>query len=712
MLTRLRTGQFTPWERARMSRLMIGAVVLIALTSATFELFCSDRAVRAAASVDAKQEPNAVQDEDAVIVLKDGTEVTGKIAKEDDVAVYVRSVFGTQKILRSKIKEIRRGKSPLRDEFETRFTEGVKRKSARLLNELGQWAGEKGLAVEAIRAFEKVIELDSEDATAREALGHARLDGKWIDAKRVRELLGQGYVRDGMDLKPGTKTADPERGRTGVSKKAARALSILGALDPAETKKRDAERRSRATSFLAKFDKYMKRKRAEHQGVSWSSRHKVSTSRYNMNCDVAPDSKVARVYAWVMDDLYRALSQRIKGKDQHRVKSPVFIYKTHEEFMEETGMPAGVGGFFRRDTGEIRAYHGTFGSTGTTFAVLAHEGTHQFQKLKLPQMGNMPQWLTEGMAVYYGDGSRLDQRRKKIITSLIPRDRLLHLQDKIASGRQTDLKTLVRIPDGRLDGSNYADAWSLCYFLFDGPNLDDGRKFIGRYWMAAKERKILYSDFTALADRYFGGMKKMEAEWTEYTKGLIPEPVGAIRGDRIESYDFKFNWNRTNEGWQWKTGKLDNDALIALEIPKTGVECRLAMRSKPYRQSNEEFGDSLVQGLERSGAYGVPKLEPIDFFGIPVLKFTFSKPVPEENDDEKKKELSPAEKKKAAEEAKKKAEELAKKGPPKKYGLYVFPGFNRAYYLWCQAPEDQFDELEGHFEELAKEFEMVPENRW
>ncbi|MEM7263099.1 MAG: DUF1570 domain-containing protein, partial [Planctomycetota bacterium] len=520
--------------------------------------------------------------DEAVVVLHDGTEVTGKIVKEDEDAVYVGSVFGTQKIPRSKIKEIRRGSNPLREQFEDRFAEATDRKSVASLVELGEWAGEKGLTVEAKRAFEKVVELDSENEKARTALGHAKHEGKWVDAKRVRELQGQGYELVGLELrkksggaavpKPtgGSKPVRP--GSTSVSKSA---ISVLGPFDADRFKSRDSERARIASSYLRKAERFAKRKADEHRGVSWSNRWEIDTKHYHILCNVGRTDKVARVYAWVMEDLYRALSTRIRGRDQHRYRSSVFIYKDQDEFIAETGMQRGVGGFFRRDTKEIRGYHGTFGPTGTTFAVLAHEGTHLFQALKLGNMGNMPQWLTEGMAVYFGDGSRLDPKKKKVITSLIPRDRLLHLQDKISRDEHTDLKTLVRIPYGQLGGSLYADAWSLCYFLFDGPDLDAGRNFIVRYWEGAKQRRLTYQDFVTLADKYYGGMEEMEKSWVAYTKSLVPEPVGKIRGDRIESYDYKFNWERPSSDWEWQTGKLDNNALVGLKVPGTEVEARL-----------------------------------------------------------------------------------------------------------------------------------------
>ncbi|MCA8963109.1 MAG: hypothetical protein KDC38_21445, partial [Planctomycetes bacterium] len=341
--------------------------------------------------------------------------------------------------------------------------------------------------------------------------------------------------------------------------------------------------------------------------------------------------------------------------------------------------------------------------------------THLFQALKLGNIGKMPQWLTEGMAVYFGDGSRLDPKKKKIITSLIPRDRLLGLQDKIARGTARDLRSLVQIPYGRLTGSEYADAWSLCYFLFDGPKVEEGRKFIEKYWLGAVERQLTYSDFTTLADHYFGGMDAMEKEWVAYTKSLMPEPVGKVRGSELESFEYKFDWELPSDQWEWVTGKLENDALVGMQVPGTRVQCRLLMRNRDWKTPADKSVDDWLGYWEKAQGFLDVKSEASELLGLPIRLAFWSYPDPEQKRDEAEKDAAKKEKEEPGQGEKpdKKGEKKPEKPVAKiRVVAYVFPGFNRDYWIICESPEAEFDALRPYFDEVAKNLKIDPENRW
>ncbi|MFQ5654531.1 MAG: hypothetical protein ACE5GW_07350, partial [Planctomycetota bacterium] len=399
----------------------------------------------------------------ATVVLNDGTEIAGTIVKETDDAVILRSAFGVTTIRRERIKEIRRGNSPLIEEFQERFEEAAARRRPAELLDLAEWAHRKGLEVEWRRTLDKVIEFDPDNTRARSELGHARLDGKWIEEREVEELLGQGYRLKGLELvkpevgkTPSPKKADKPRKGSSAEKPKARKLSS------AEKKKLEREREKRRKQQ----ERYRRQRQLEYEGVAWRDRWQLKSSHYRIVCDST--EKVARTYMAIMEELHRVLSTRFKQRSLRSQKPTVTIYRNQQEFMNKTGMPKGVGGFYQPSSESVHAYHGTFGLTGTTFKVLAHEGTHQFQGKVLPNMRNFPKWIIEGMAVYYGDGSRLDHDKEKIVVGLVPRDRLFHIQEKMLQGTHTPLRSLVNLPGNKFGGSQYADSWSLLYYCFDG----------------------------------------------------------------------------------------------------------------------------------------------------------------------------------------------------------------------------------------------------
>jgi hypothetical protein len=142
---------------------------------------------------------------DAVVVMKDGTEVSGTIIQEDDTHISLRTVFGVSKIPREKIKEIRGGGGAIKGQFEERFKKSAAAKDVAALLELAEWARRQNLTVECERSLRKVLEIDGSNESARNSLGYARLDGKWLEPREVQEKLASGYELVGLDLFSSTR---------------------------------------------------------------------------------------------------------------------------------------------------------------------------------------------------------------------------------------------------------------------------------------------------------------------------------------------------------------------------------------------------------------------------------------------------------------------------------------------------------------------------
>jgi hypothetical protein len=185
----------------------------------------------------------------------------------------------------------------------------------------------------------------------------------------------------------------------------------------------------------------------------------------------------------------------------------IFITNTHSMFMDLNPTP-GLGGYFmpgpfpagnRQESygyitceRPIIAFHGTFGGTGNTFLVLAHEGTHQLEakmwKGDSHSLFARPGWLTEGLACYFGDGLTIGPVDKKTgkrdMRVDVARDRLAGLKRVMKAtppgqGRNYALKdfTGFGIPEFQQDPGLYSNGWSLIYFML---NTKDKFKFNGK----------------------------------------------------------------------------------------------------------------------------------------------------------------------------------------------------------------------------------------
>lgn len=679
----------------------------------SFSPFDSAPAPFVPAASAARPAPEAGLREDEVkIVLTDGITLTGTLVRETDDEVEIQTLFGKQVIPRSRIDQIVRVENAAREEFQTRFDEASKAKDIAALNELAEWASREKLSVEAQRAWERVIELEPDHEAARGALGHARLDGKWLDRAAVEDLLRKGYIKVGLDLekaKDAGTTSEPESAVTRVKKTSA--LPFLVPLSDGELRRRDSDASKRESSYPGKLEKYRRNKEEEHLGVDWSQKYTKKRGRFIIQCNST--EHVANVYLTIMNALYEVLQTRFTGRDVHLQKSAVNIYRTRDDFRRITGSNAG--GFFRPSSKEIHAYHGIFGRTGTTFSVLCHEGTHQFQALKLDNMQNLPAWLIEGMAVYFGDGSRLDPKKGTIVTGLIPRDRLFVIQERMRKGTNMRLRQLVELPYRGLDGILYSDCWALTNFLFDGPDEKkrEGREFISRYWLHLQENRARLRDFEILADRFYGGMDEMEKMVREYTLSLEPEPVGKIvGGDTLDSYDYKFKaMLPAKEGFEFRQGLLPDDALAAMVVPETETQILISLVNRTFDSPLDEFLDLLSKAFKE--LYTDFSTETLQISGLDVRRVSYttgSRKKAEKADDAK--DDSTAKGEESAQKPKSDDTEAETDKTNIKRWIYHFVLPDRVYLLTCEAPASEFDAIAPYFERAAKDFEIMFENRW
>jgi len=547
-------------------------------------------------------------DEAVVIVLLDGTELSGTLVRESESEVAIRSAFGVTTIARAKIREIRRGENPYQREYEERLARAEKIGKAEFFVALGEWAAEKGLAAQSRSAFERAIALDPECAEARGALGHARLDGVWVDAARAAALEREGYVREGLDLVRGAPGA-PAPGGAGAGASAPPSAGSTPLPEPRELTPTEAKAAAKRQKELEKLiekrrksrEKFEEKQRLEHVGVSWAQRHQKSSEHYDLECNSTLE--VTKTYLWILESLYGEFSRRFRQKHLRSTRMPVLIYKTQEEFMNRTGAGQNVGGFYQPGTEQVHAFHGPFGDTATTYNVLAHELTHQFQGRVVQGMYQMPTWLIEGFATYFGDGSRIDYEKKRVVTQIVPRDRLFHIQDKMREGTHEPLRKLAGLPQNRYGGSQYADGWASFYYLLAGPEKEKGQELISRYWLLACEQRVGQDEFNTLAEHYFGSVAALEEKYKEFILALKPEPAGEVDDEGVfVSDEFLFEVIRPDETWDYVVEDVRPRELVAMV--QEGSSDRIAVRylSKPDdKQPAEDFVvDVVVAGLAKT----------------------------------------------------------------------------------------------------------------
>ncbi len=545
-----------------------------------------------------------------------GAEILGVVLDVTDELVVIQTPDGKQFLARDKVSRIRRDidedKLATFDKYFARYSKSGKPD----WKKLAKFARREALYPEFRRALRKVLEDEPDNRGAHKGLGEAEFEGVWLAEREVELKKAAGYaVEDGRLVRAGTKTKVK-------SKKIPKHVKILPRkeLTDDERKKIEADRRLAE----AVGEKFRQKVRKERKAGKWNQ---FRTKHFIVECNSTKE--LTQRYGVIMELIRGKLSKMFRSPVIRNLRAPVKIYANQESFMEDDMYGRwggrGLGGYYMPSNQQIVTYHGTFGFTGTTFGVLAHEGTHYYQGLVLKGgFDNVPMWLIEGLAVYFGDGARFDpearSKSRKIEVGLIPRDRLSHLQEKMQAKRHTKIEKLVKLTRrGGFSGSHYADAWGLIYFLVNSG--DAGTKLMQQYWGIGLKHKLTLDHFTKLAEKYYGTLDKMNEEWVEYILALKPPPAGKIVGDYFICEDFQFELEAPDSTWQFFEDDKDKKLLIGLLKPDSSVQIRVYFENNMYGLDPEEYMEKWKEG----SSYGYDNLEYEEhkIAGLPGYKATY-----------------------------------------------------------------------------------------
>jgi hypothetical protein len=532
------------------------------------------------------------------LTLKDGTAVEGEVldVTEKKVVIAVGKEKQKKTYARTEVGDITRAAPEHLLGLFQRRSEALKASgTAADWKALALFCIEQELLPEHRQALREVLRLAPEDRDARHALGHATLDGRWLDEDEVQVKLQEGFdlvdgrLTRGSGVTALKKEADPFAGGR-------YRLLERRKLSPAERKKLEKDREDRHKSA----DKFLAEKAREYQGIPWPDRHKIKTRHFEIQCNST--RHVAEAYAAMMELIRAKLSEMFKSEIKRNLRSAVMIYASQEEFMsldqQARWMGHGLGGYYYPPTQSITTFHGTFGFTGTTFGVLCHEGTHYYQGLVLQEFANVPIWFIEGLAVYFGDGSLFDPKKAKITIGQIPRERLAHIQEKMLVKRHTAVERLVSMKrqDG-FSGSHYADAWALIYFLVNSGK--NGERLLQEYWAIGLKRLLTKKDFLDLALKYFDGVANLEKAYVEYILKLDMPPAGTVRGEYFVSDLFQFDYKAPGDDWQFFEEPQDKELLVGILSPNRAAEIRIYFKNNMLWQSPDEYMTDYLKSVSR-----------------------------------------------------------------------------------------------------------------
>ncbi len=641
------------------------------------------------------------------VKTRDGRTYEGRVTQDDDEGVCIERPgpgggIAIIQLPRDEVVEIIREKTPA-EAFEEEF---AKARTGDELFALAAKAKELGLEEQVRRCHEKTIAVDPDHAEAREALGYKwdEESKKWLAEDEWKRK--QGYVQyEGEWL-----TAE-------------------------EVEKRKEEKKQRLRDKAGKLNEKLQK---VIEGVPWAEVQKGSpywheNEFYVVLCNSTP--QVGKQYADFMLKLRKNFDKIFgKYKKHFRGKSNMYIFRNAQEFYDMTHMEEGVGGFFFAAGDEqfgdpkyarlVAGFHGTFRATASTFHVLAHEGTHQYENIICEGTSKdwavRPTWWVEGLAVYFGDGFRWTKNKKDLEIG-IPRDRLSHLKQLIQSGNMTKLKELLRIPHMMFSGFYYSQGWGLChYMLHRGEDKKGNQKPVK---IGDKELVLapIFEEFFKfvlskppddLVSSYFQGnlmgpaefyakkfeellgvdLDVLEEDYKKYILAMELPSLGKVSGNKFTSLETAFEISKpAGKDWKWNADDLEGEEAIRLENAALTALVRVSPDSNMMNVDLEKTVDQTEMGLgHKLESPLIDVREPIELGGDQCFALEYT------------------------------GKEMASKNPAaaatgkvrdaeQKFRHVIVQTPKRIYHIVCQADKDRFEECRPDFEKILQAFKRLEE---
>jgi hypothetical protein len=247
---------------------------------------------------------------------------------------------------------------------------------------------------------------------------------------------------------------------------------------------------------------------------------KYESPYYNIFTDVDPEQ--ARGVVVRMTKMAEEYHDRTKDLFSGTInqKLPFYLFSNPEDYYNAGGPQGSIGVFMpgiARRGSKLMAMTSTTKSgdiSAETWHTIQHEGFHQFVHFVV--RGDIPVWVNEGMAEYFGEGLFTGD---SMITGAIRPARCRRLKSEIETGYFKSLEAMMRTShlqwNMEMSGLNYDQAWSMCHFLSHGDN--------GKYqnaFAAFMQGIGRGQDWETSWVNNFGSADGFEAKWKTYWQNI------------------------------------------------------------------------------------------------------------------------------------------------------------------------------------------------
>jgi tetratricopeptide (TPR) repeat protein len=255
------------------------------------------------------------------------------------------------------------------------------------------------------------------------------------------------------------------------------------------------------------------------RGPPWDRRYEVETAHFRVLSDISEAR--TRFYADHLEWIH-AYYERLFPFARKEGKATALIFNTREGYCQYSDLTANdrvewTLGVYRPAYEQLLLFEESDGDTEETLDTLYHEGFHQFIDRVIT---DMPPWLNEGLAEYFGP-TRFNSRGELVSAGALNSMRLDPLMDYLSKGgRPMPFADLMRFSLRQFQAGNvslhYAQSWAMVHFFLHGPASQ--RELLQRYF----DRLRQGADASQAFKSTFGAtdISRVELEWRRYLNSL------------------------------------------------------------------------------------------------------------------------------------------------------------------------------------------------
>lgn len=196
-------------------------------------------------------------------------------------------------------------------------------------------------------------------------------------------------------------------------------------------------------------------------GRKWTNRAQEQSANFKYEYTI-PEA-TAKEFIDLFEIYFKTFAKHWGVRRGKEPKLKVCFYHDQDYFLQVTGVPSGVLGYFRFvDPKELNVYNIT-NDREMTIGVIFHEVNHYLVNLIDPKF-HYPPWVGEGLAEYYGC-SKWDPQKKKLTVGHLQEGRLVIIKDDIEEGDKMSISDLIHMEQAT--GHHYTWGWALCHYLLE-----------------------------------------------------------------------------------------------------------------------------------------------------------------------------------------------------------------------------------------------------